>query len=178
MTVTCRNCGAQLTDDYARVLAPEALAAEGEVRCCPDCETKIRRNGRVVKARAARRGTPEATRYDPEKASDDQSPETETDDALRTDGGRCTDEDIQTPPRGDSLGRHATLYHVGMGALDRVSGPQTTDGARFYAPDKPVDDYSRIIVEFPDDDALAAAWEEVLFADPSHAQRVLEGEDD
>jgi len=79
------------------------------------------------------------------------------------------------PPRGDQLGRHATLYHVTLGALDRVTGPQKTDGARFYAPDRPVDDYSRIIVEFPTDEALAEAWEGVLFESPAHAQRVLEG---
>ncbi len=88
MTVICRTCGSQVSDDYARVLAPEALVAKCEVRCCPDCDAKIRRNGRVAEARAARHGTPESTRYDPEKATSSRSPETETGDTLRTDGGR------------------------------------------------------------------------------------------
>jgi len=76
----------------------------------------------------------------------------------------------QEPPTGASLGRQATLYHAVMGSLDRVKGPQKTDGARFYAGEVPVDEFSRIIVEYPDNESLAAAWEDVLFASPTHME--------
>jgi len=69
MTVQCRNCGAPVSDDYARVLAPEAVRADDAVRCCPHCEDKLRRNGRIDEARASRHGGPDRTRYDPEKAN-------------------------------------------------------------------------------------------------------------
>jgi len=79
----------------------------------------------------------------------------------------------EDPPTGESLGRHATLYHAGFGALDRVAGAQRLDGAEFYAPEIVGDDHSRVILEYPSDDALAEAWEAVLFESPAHADEVL-----
>jgi len=82
-------------------------------------------------------------------------------------------------PTGDDLGRQATLYHVSLGALDRYQGPQRREGARFNAWNRPVDDHSRIIVEYPDDNALQNAWEDVLFESPGHAEAVrTDGESD
>jgi len=77
------------------------------------------------------------------------------------------------PPTGESLGRHATLFHAGFGPFDRVAGPQLLDGARFYAPKTVGDDHCRVILEYPSDDALAEAWESVLFESPAHANEVL-----
>lgn len=52
----CLHCGNFVTDEYARVLAPEHLASEGEVRACPDC-TMVRENGgQIRRARSRQEG--------------------------------------------------------------------------------------------------------------------------
>jgi len=77
------------------------------------------------------------------------------------------------PPTGGSLGRHATLYHVYLGMLERGPGPRGYDGARFTAREISTSGPERIVVEYPNDDALAEAWESVLFESAAHANEVL-----
>ena len=47
---TCGNCGHHITEAYER-----AFEIGGEVRCCPFCPDKVRRNGTVQDARSQRR---------------------------------------------------------------------------------------------------------------------------
>lgn len=64
----CRNCGAHVTEDYVRVLAPPEADT---VRACPDCPDMIRTfDGSVREARSPRHQTTEHTEYDPEYATD------------------------------------------------------------------------------------------------------------
>jgi NAD-dependent SIR2 family protein deacetylase len=48
----CRNCGAHVTPQYARVFTPNEVE---QPRVCPDCPDRIRRQGEVVEARSQRR---------------------------------------------------------------------------------------------------------------------------
>jgi len=80
------------------------------------------------------------------------------------------------PPTGADLGRNATLFHRNYGALDRVSGPQKQDGARFYASELGTA-HGRVLVEYPTDADLADAWEHTLFESPGHADRALGGDE-
>jgi hypothetical protein len=53
MCAYCNNCNSHVTDRYARVFAPET--DPDEVRCCPNCEDRIRDpDGTVRDARSTR----------------------------------------------------------------------------------------------------------------------------
>jgi len=69
----CRNCGSFVTQRYVRVFTPDDL---DQPRVCPDCEGKVRDNGKPREARASREGGNDPTEYDPAK------------DPTVTDGGR------------------------------------------------------------------------------------------
>jgi hypothetical protein len=47
----CKNCGAFVTKDYARVFTPNDLE---EPRVCPDCPDMVRDGNDVREARATR----------------------------------------------------------------------------------------------------------------------------
>ncbi|RQG89091.1 hypothetical protein EA462_12010 [Natrarchaeobius halalkaliphilus] len=47
----CQNCGAFVTDAYARVFTPRGI---DEPRVCPECEDKIRDGADVRSARSPR----------------------------------------------------------------------------------------------------------------------------
>jgi hypothetical protein len=71
------------------------------------------------------------------------------------------------------LGRHATLYHVAYGPLDRSNGPERVDHAKFRVSESP----DRLTIEYSAEQ-LAAAWEDELFESPLHAAEVLEDSTD
>lgn len=69
-----------------------------------------------------------------------------------------------------NLGRHATLWHVDFGALDRdVYGMVPTDAVRFVAND--VGTRPKVLIEYRIDE-LKEAWEDTLFESPIHAEEV------
>ncbi|SFB80417.1 hypothetical protein SAMN05444422_102102 [Halobiforma haloterrestris] len=47
----CQNCGAFVTDAYARVFTPRGV---DDPRVCPDCQDKIRDGAEVRTARSPR----------------------------------------------------------------------------------------------------------------------------
>ena len=47
----CENCGAFVTDQYARVFAPPEIHG---VRVCPNCKDKLRDKGNVLEAKSKR----------------------------------------------------------------------------------------------------------------------------
>lgn len=47
----CQNCGAFVTDAYARVFTPTGMK---NPRVCPDCEDKIRDGAEIRDARSSR----------------------------------------------------------------------------------------------------------------------------
>lgn len=47
----CQNCGAAVTDQYARVFAPPGIHG---VRVCPNCENKLREKGEIRDAHSSR----------------------------------------------------------------------------------------------------------------------------
>lgn len=59
----CQNCGSIVSKDYKRV-----FSVDGEtVRCCPQCEDRVRRNGIVVDAKGNAMPRPDfRTTYDPQ----------------------------------------------------------------------------------------------------------------
>lgn len=74
-----------------------------------------------------------------------------------------------------NLGRHATLWHVEFGALERVTNePVPVGSVRFRADEIPT---PRILVEYTADE-LEERWEETLFESPLHAHEVQEEEND